>query len=110
MIGVARGVELVRAVLLRVGPAPGRGEPARERHPRQRAQRAGRVRARRPRPPAGFGGDRDHLRVVVRERDDEVVEVVLELRDDHARRHGAGPYPPPIGVSGEVELRHGFPT
>ena len=41
---VARGVELVRAVLLRVGPAAGRGEPPRERHAGELAQRLRRTR------------------------------------------------------------------
>ena len=108
VIGMARGVELVRAVLLRVGPAPGRGEPAGERHPRERAQRAGRVRARRPRPPARFGVDR---RPRARRRAASVTTKWWKSSSSSETTtpgaDGADPYPPPVGVGGEVEFRTG---
>jgi hypothetical protein len=46
----------------------------------------------------------------VREGDDEVVEVVFELGDDHARRGRAEADPAAVGVGGQVELGHRFQT
>ena len=83
---VAGGVELVRAVLLGIGPFAGGGEAARERHARERAQRHRRVGTRRPRPAVRLVLGRHDALAVVGERHDEVMEVVFELGDDDARR------------------------
>ena len=44
---------------------------------------------------------------VMAQRDDEVMEIVLELRHDHARFHGLDPDPPPVGVGRQIGSRSG---
>src|SRR5439155_9018879 len=101
---VTRGVELVRAVLLRVGPCAGGGEAASQGHPGQRAKRFGRVRAGRPRPAMRDVLARHDALTVVRERHDEVMEDVLELGEDDAGLDRADADPAPVRLGFEVEI------
>ena len=115
---VARGVELVRAVLLRVGPRARRGEPGRQGHADQLPEGHGRIRARRPRPAERRVLARHDVLAVVAERHHEVVEVVFQLGDDDSGlgRPHADAAPVRVGVQIEVGngsahgvARHGTP-
>ena len=71
---------------------------------RERAQGNRGARTRRPRPPDRFGLDpHDHV-VVVAQRDDEVVEVVLQIGDHQSRLDRHDPDPAAVGVGVEIEI------